>query len=245
MVKFLFLALAFLLACGSLHAARDFDGVDDILDCGAGASLENLKAGGGMTISAWILPDNMGEGNEGVLLGKINTTGWNLRFINGTTNALRFAHAGGALLQRTMANSLLTLDVWSHILLTWDGSNTAANVHIYLNGSEVTYQTTINGATLSTDADQPLFIGAQPGGVRDWNGSIAEVGIWNVILSAGEITSLAKGASSATVRTAAQRPFYAPIWGVASTEPDLSGNKNNCAVTGAVLSNHSPTGPRE
>src|SRR3989344_3284780 len=198
-----------------IDGGANFDGVDDLLDCGSGSSLDNLKAGGGVTISAWINPNTMGEGNEGIIVSKVGIVGWTWRFLSGTTNALRFAHTGGTLLVRTMANSLITLDVWQYILMTWDGSNTAANVHIYLNGSEVTYQTTTNGATLDTDANDPFMIGAQGAGLRDWNGGIDEARVSNIIRSADWITTEYNNQSSPST-------FYAVGAETEATNPTVS-----------------------
>jgi hypothetical protein len=245
-MKMMLAVVTVLMTTMPLAAGRDFDGVDDVLDCGSAGSLDDLKAGGGMSLSAWVFPDTMGEGNNGVLFDKTdggNVNGWAFRFLNGTTNALRFAHTGAGVLDRVTGNNLIALDSWNHVALTWDGSTTAANVHIYINGAEVTYQTTTNGNTLASDASQNLKIGNNASASRTWDGYVAEAGVWNVVLSASEISALAGGASPAMIRTAAQRVLYLPNWGAASPEADLSGNRNNCAVTGTTAVRHAPIGP--
>src|SRR3989338_8411871 len=99
----------------------------------------------------------------------------------------------------------------------WIGAvqNTAANVHIYLNGSEVTYQTTTNGATLDTDANDPFMIGAQGAGLRDWNGGIDEARVSNIIRSADWITTEYNNQSSPST-------FYAVGAETEATNPTVS-----------------------
>lgn len=243
--RFCSFLLALLLAVPG-WSARDFDGVDDNLNCGSAANLDDLKAGGAVTIAAWVRPDTTGEGGSGSIVTKrilADTDGW--RFTINSLRGIRFIHLGATNLDRVGNDDTLTLGVWQHALMTWDGSVTAANVKLYVNGTEVAYKTTINGVTLDSDAAADLQIGNNMAGTNTWDGRLAEAGIWSVILTANEIASLAKGASPATIRTASVRPLYAPVWGVASPEPDVSGDatNNNCTVTGAVLANHSPTGP--
>ena len=67
-----------------------------------------------------------------------------------------------------------------------------------------------------------------------YNGSIAEVGIWNVALTAVEITSLAKGMTCDKVRPQSL-VFYAPL------VRDLIDQKGGLTITnnnGATVANH-------
>lgn len=62
---------------------------------------------------------------------------------------------------------------------------------------------------------------------------VADVGVWNVQLSAGEISALAAGARPYTIRPSALIA-YQPL-GLSSPEVDLSGNKNNGTVHGTSV----------
>lgn len=177
-------------ASGKINGAQSFNGTTSVINNGSDASIDNLKASGGVTLSAWINPTSMGEGNNGVIVGKIESgTGWNWRFLTGTTNALSFRHIGSTNLIRTISNSLVTLSAWNHVQVTWNGSVTAANVKMYINGVEATYQTTTNGATLASDAAESFRIGNQGLADDTFAGTIDEVHASNVIRNTDWITT--------------------------------------------------------
>ena len=232
------LCLLLLLWRSSLPGARNFDGVDDNADCGTLADAF-LTENGAVTISAWIFPDTLGESSLGKIIGK-GSVSWGLQ----ATNRVLFRVVGSTILVRATANSSLTLGVWSHVLVTWDGSVTATNVHIYINGTEPSYASSISGVSPTDNSGDELAIGASDNaGSNDFDGSIAELGVWNVALSANEITSLNTGAPVAATRNTSLMGYW-PLWGASTTEADYgSTTKHNCTVTGAVLANHSPTGP--
>ena len=74
--------------------------------------------------------------------------------------------------------------------MTWDGSITATNVHIYIDGTEITYAVQTNGVNLYDNAAGDLNIGSNAVGAS-FNGIFREVAIFNKVLSADEISSLA------------------------------------------------------
>jgi hypothetical protein len=89
---------------------------------------------------------------------------------------------------------------------------------------------------------QSVIIGSRPPG-NTFAGTIAEVAIWNAILSPSERAALANVCPSGIRR--ASIVGYWPLWGASGTsiEPDLSGNVNNGALTGTSSANHPPCTP--
>ena len=86
----------------------------------------------------------------------------------------------------------LKLNMWNHVAVTWDGSPTANNVHIYVNGIESTYQLSTSGfGTRATDTISKLYIGNNQSNTSGWAGNIDQVRIYNQILSIQEINALA------------------------------------------------------
>ena len=83
----------------------------------------------------------------------------------------------------------MSLGVWQHVALSWDGSASAANVRIYVNGQEVTYQTTTNGVNLNADADRDLVIGNRADGARTFDGTLDELRISNTVRTCHEIAT--------------------------------------------------------
>ena len=83
-------------------------------------------------------------------------------------------------------------------------------------------------------------------GAADFQGTMAEVAVWNSLLTTAQMTSLQTacpiGASAR--RMSLPKPVgYFPLYGAASPEPDLSGNKLNGTLTGTAQANHAPCTP--
>jgi hypothetical protein len=79
-------------------------------------------------------------------------------------------------------------------------------------------------------------IGARMAGATFANGTIAEVGVWNVALAAADFLALSKGISPLLVRPDALVAYW-PLIGHASPEIDLRG-RNELTVTGATQVAH-------
>lgn len=186
-------------ATGRIGSALNFDATDDVVTVGSPSTLDNLvtQGGGGMTITAWIKPTTVGEGgNPGRIVHKGTSTlpvaGW--QFVTQATNSIAFAvdHGTTDLNRVAAANSLgTTLGVWKHVAVTWNGSATATNVRLYVDGVETAYGTTTNGgATRVDDATSSVSIGNDNSGVRTFNGALDDVRIYNRVLSTTELTAI-------------------------------------------------------
>src|SRR3989344_1864205 len=127
----------------------------------------------------------MGEGNGGIVMGKSNGTG-DLRFNFAGTNALSLGKDYATTdLNRTTSNSTVTMSAWNYVVVTWDGSATATNILIYVNGAETTYQTTTNGVgAIQSDAALNFNIGNLSGLFHTFDGVIDEGKVSNVARSA-------------------------------------------------------------
>ncbi|MCJ7817138.1 MAG: hypothetical protein MUP55_04745, partial [Candidatus Aenigmarchaeota archaeon] len=140
-----------------------------------------------ITISSWIYPSTA---SSNLIYCRNVSNNDGIKFYLAATNSIYLRVLGSTILSRQSSNNAITLNAWQHVLVTWDGSTTAANAHIYVNGAEVTYQTTTNGASLTSTAGQQATIGNRFGGGQGFNGTIDEVIVFNRILSAQEIQSL-------------------------------------------------------
>lgn len=157
-----------------------------------------------MTATMWVKPDVLvwgtnfiGKGNNGC--GTVSLfTGWQLcrdPFGSPTNGALwfRVKFDGGSNLHVNTSSAPLALGVWNHLAVTWDGSASAANVHIYVNGVEVpgySIQTDGSGAYVS-DSGMPLTIGATPRiDGRMFNGVLDDVRLYNQVLTPAQINQV-------------------------------------------------------
>ena len=131
--------------CVAGSYALNFDGSNDIVDVGSPAVLDDL---GPMTLSVWIKPDAAGASALQHVMSKADTgTGrWFVELDNtGEDDALEFnKEYDSSNIFRVTSDSTVTYDVWQHVAITWDGSSTGANIHIYKDGVETSYQSTSN-----------------------------------------------------------------------------------------------------
>ena len=108
----------------------------------------------------------------------------------------------------------------------------------YLDGSAGTEETTsktpsdVTGLALSTAAR------VLDSGVGNWvNGRLAEIALYDVALTAGEMSSLSKGVSPLKIRPASL-VFYAPFMGRYSPEIEVITNKVVTLTNAPTQSNH-------
>jgi hypothetical protein len=235
MKRLLAIILALALHC---HAARKFNGTSDYVSIpGSGTAVDVTT--GSFTYSFWFYPTNIGNTD---IVSKWSGGEQYLSTIgppDGGNDTPVFAwHETGAPQHPFVNCGGLTLvnNVWYHVISTWSiGPNSAgASVNGISCGG-----TGIFGSIVSNGL--PLFLG-QRGNASMWfTGSIAEFALWNVALSAGEISSLDKGVSPPQVRRTNLTAYY-PVYGITTGEPDLSGGLNTGTVTGTLLGNHCPCG---
>ena len=226
---------------GKIGQALNFDGSDDDVNVGSGSSLDDL---GPMTITAWIYPKSQGEGNLGRIVSKdnnVNNAGFWSFNLNGTT--LVFAKDfSTTILARKTSNNSYVLNTWQYVVVTWDGSEIATNVHIYVNGVETSYQTTTNGVdTKNSDASQNVYIGTTGSHTLTFNGLIYEVCVYNRALSTDEIKRLYKIGATTKINVPRKDTLKEGLMGywtfdgpdmAVDTAFDKSGQNNKGTLTG-------------
>jgi hypothetical protein len=127
---------------------------------------------------------------------------------------------------------------WNHILVTYDYSSTANEPNFHINDVQETTKL-VTAPTGSTGGDSTeLNIGNRAGADRAPNGYIAEAAIWNRILSAGEITALASGASPIMLLNGLRN--YLPVWGDGDPEQNLITDVKWSVSGAAQIAEHPP-----
>lgn len=117
------------------------------------------------------------------------------------------SHRSGGSVGAKMTTANITADTWHSMGATWDGTN----VRSYLNG-------VLDGTSSASSVPSPgntevaLLASSSYGGVEALFaiGAAAELALWNVVLTAEELSSLAKGFRATLVRPA-NLIFYAPV----------------------------------
>ena len=194
---------------GQIDQAINLNGTSQYVNVGAPATLNNLPA---LSISAWIKPDSLANpGND--IIAKQNgehpmSTGWVFRTENESANrnSLQFEVNYDISItpwnpwqdmQTIAEENVIEVGEWNCAVVTWDGSNIAANAKFYVNGILVNKY--LNGqwdrdgvGSRTDDSYRPLIIGddAQSYGVQPFDGLMDDVRIYNRVLSVAEIQAI-------------------------------------------------------
>ena len=160
-----------------------------------------------LTLACWYKPTATPTTNVAVTIGSASGTGrFQLVVRSGDCQAVRISDANTTV-TAVSAASTNSAGTWVHVCATFNTSGN--NVIAWLNGSAGTAVTN-PGTTLTPNR---VTIGARlqsgsPGAYA--NGDIADVGIWNAVLTADEIASLAKGFPCRMIKPE-NLAFYAPL----------------------------------
>jgi hypothetical protein len=203
--------------------ARSFNGTSDFINLGNSAALNPT---GNFSVSSWIYPTNISP-QSWVLARDDATLGRSFAFGMEGGGVISLQINGGA---SSLGGVTATANVWQQ----WGVAGSAGGT------SWVGYKNGVAGTTAGTSAPASTT-GNTTIGERTfsgfngfWPGRIADVGFWNITLTAAEMVALAQGARPYTIRPASLLGYW-PIYGLVSPEPDLSGNARNGTVTGTTF----------
>ena len=157
--------------------ALDFDGNDDYVDCGSGASLKNI--GSAVTVEAWAKYNAYGSGGQSYSVIAVKGSPWTFLLEN-PLNKIRFRVTAGGVDANAQDSVVHELNRWYHFVGTYDGEN----IKIYKDGAQV-------GITPRTGAlainDVTAKIGTYQGTNYNFKGLIGEVRIYSRALTPQEI----------------------------------------------------------
>ncbi|TAL13938.1 hypothetical protein EPN95_04595 [Patescibacteria group bacterium] len=219
--------------------ARSFDAIDDLIDLGSPALLDNVNI---FSWGAWIYPKSLGEASLGAIVNKGSSSSSLRRQIQMVATSTFQGRVGGTTVATAVAaNNTITFNAWQFIAMTHSTANGLIKLYHALPQNalaEVTYASQVAGATPSDDSALNWFIGNASAGNITFDGFISSVTFFNVQLALEELQMLMRGKIPRRTSLIGHWELY----GVASPEPDFSGNQNNGTVTGAVLADHAPVG---
>ncbi|TAF66139.1 MAG: T9SS C-terminal target domain-containing protein [Cytophagales bacterium] len=150
----------------------------------------NFQFNEAFSIEAWIYP----TANNGVIVSKMVDTpfnrGWALKL--NATGQLEISLVGFSTIAYFSLNTTtnIPLNQWSSVAMTYDGSNTASGISLYLNGVPQPVTNAGNGVVSEIKTPTPLSIGAAntnliPNGF--FSGVIDEVRVWAGVRSIVQI----------------------------------------------------------
>ena len=200
-----------------------------------------LELAGPLTIEAWIYPTSWKSAvYQGCIINKegINFQGYMLRCgANGTLNFN--IGTGSTWKELNSASGTLVLNTWQHVAGVFDGTQ----LKIYVNGVQVGSTLSYTGAVATNDTI-PLEIGrSHLYHDRNFPGKIDEVRVWNMALSASDITANYNATLTSAHPNYANLVAYYEMDNI-NTDTDSDGDLDLVATvgpTGEVLS--APYGP--
>jgi hypothetical protein len=198
--------------------AYDFDGNNQFLSVGSAPA-----TAAPLTLAFWFNKDTTNTKN-GVFL--INQTAqinyWGIYMFGAT---LRGETANGNI--QVNATGSYSAATWTHACFV-EASTTSRT--IYRDGGN----SATNTGNSTRSGINRLYIGTFSGGALNFDGLIAEVGVWSAALTQPEIASLAKGMTCDKIRPQSL-VFYAPlVRDLIDTKGGLTISNNN----GATVANH-------
>jgi hypothetical protein len=164
------------------------------VDLGAAPALANLPA---LTMVAWIEPATTSvDGNSHCFVDKGSNVspigGWSFDHSQDADGDLVFhAYFGpGDELRHSTGAGALAPGTWARVAVTWDGSRSAANAHLYIDGVEPTYALTIDAlGSRPGDATIGAALGCSVTGAG-YVGMLSDVRIYDRVLDASELAQL-------------------------------------------------------
>ena len=179
----------------------DLNGTSQWIGNASSSPIANVSTG--VTLACWAQPDVVAN----VLINLSDSVGTNgaIRLIMLTTGTRATSVVSGTNAFADTTTGTPSIGTWGHHCAVY---SSAARSSFFNGANKVTTTATSNPTGFTR-----LQIGARRAASAVdtfFNGRIAEVGIWNVVLSDDEIDSLAKAISCASIRPQ-NLIFYAPL----------------------------------
>jgi len=200
--------------------ARDFSGTEQRLTVVSSLTI----AGEPITLAGWINSDDPDVRGTVITIGSTGSNYWAVESGGDRPGDPFIARQRGTAGRAIESSTGYTTGVWHHGCAIFRSDTDRS---IYIDGGSRVDDSVASVTVAPTD----FVIGSRVDGAQDFNGKVAEVGIWNVGLEDSEVEALAGGASPFLIRPGSL-VAYVPILGRNSPEPNLI-NGANLSLTGA------------
>jgi chitodextrinase len=219
---------------GKYGNALGFNGTSALVTINNATTLQLSTA---MTLEAWVNPSTVSSAWRDVIL-----KGDDNYYLEGTSPASGRPAMGGKFASSPLyGTTALAVNTWTHLAATYDGTTT----RLYVNGTQVSSQAQTGAMAASTN---PLQIGGDSLYGQFFQGTIDEVRIYNVALTASQIQADMNAPIGAVGATNDTQPPTAPSGLTATTvnsrQINLSwtASSDTVGVTGYLLQRSQGTG---
>lgn len=195
-----------------------------------------------MTVSGWMYPTDTGTFKTCIaIVDKDVADNWMVLYLDGSDRVVCGARQDGDNSGIAVTTATYTANAWNHVAGVWSAADARAS---FLHGANKA-----TNAVSKTPAGLDRFsIGrhgdSTPGTYMQ--GRIAEVGVWNVALSDGEIALLGRGISPLRIRPQSLVLYY-PLFTNDATTPNLAVGGTTYALArssvGIDQADHAPVMP--
>ena len=212
-----------------------FDKTDDYIDAGSRSSLDDVSTF--TTFSYFRMDSAPAGGTWSDIISKYVSQGCIPQEVADGRQVLMYWNSTGTAML-VITSTLITLGRWTGIVTTYDNAgDRKGRVYFDPQGAESGYSTqNAMTGTFATNAANNLQIGRGVGAARYFDGIIAEIAMWNVVLSTSDIATLlsSKIRGKALEIKPSNLKLYLPLddievgnHGGNRTFYDLSGNLNH------------------
>lgn len=176
-----------------LGSAFDFDGKTNI-EVGTVATFDRTTP---FTFAGWINPNGHGAM---CLYSKMDDAaafrGYDCNVENGKL-AVHLVHAWPNNAIKVQTQAAMTVNKWHHIAVTFDGSSKAAGLKLFVDGQAVAVEIINDSLKDTLQTDKPFRIGQRFASIP-FKGSVADFRVYDVAMSAADVTALSVGKSTAS-----------------------------------------------
>ena len=171
---------------GVLDQAAVFDGTQNVT-----ADLHQFRADGQWTIGFWLKPDGSLSGILSKIKSDDQRRGFEVLWSKGRLTA-HLVNRWNLSAIEVSTKSETSANQWQHVVITYDGSQKASGLHIYIDGMPVPLEIMSDSLDGSIETSKPLMIGRRDTGLGLY-GSLDELLIVQGIVSEESIASWAEG----------------------------------------------------
>ena len=176
--------------------SRDFDGANDVVTIPSDSTLA-LDTSNTFSVFAWVNADAF-SGFQ-IIAQKIDDSnaaraGYMLVLDNGNPEVWIISNYTGGDYLRVQAPSVLSTSAWTHVGFSYDGSGTAAGVHIFIDGIDVTTGVLIDALSGSVLNTANFEIGGRSlANIQYFDGKIDDVRVFNRVVTDTQAAELYTG----------------------------------------------------